>query len=275
MISIKINLKIVILSILVALIMYPKTIEILMNSGKSIYIAKKLSGVTIERNRTAAVVDKTRIVFMFDDGWKSVYTEAYGILEKYNYIGSVPIIPSRTVEKEYMSYEQLSELYLQGWDMLNHSYSHKENIYDNSDALLSDFNRARKWMKNRYIGIYSGMVVIPFGEINPFLIGQLKDAGYLSVRTSDNIIILNKSEIEYFPITTINLLTDVTVNEVKDILTKTFNEPNTIIFILHRIEDIDDGFDMTYRKDKLEEIIKFIDEHREKYQIITYSQLFQ
>jgi len=31
-------------------------------------------------------------------------------------------------EKEYMSYEQLSELYLKGWDLLNHSYSHKENF---------------------------------------------------------------------------------------------------------------------------------------------------
>lgn len=274
MIDIKLNMKIVILSILIALFMYPKTIDFLITSGKNMCVAYTLSTGIAQTNKITADSHKAKIVFMFDDGWISVYREAYGIMAKYNYTASISIVPSLIDEKEYMSYKQLSELYLKGWDLLNHSFSHKENTYNNPDELISDFNKARQWMKNRYIGNCSGMVVLPYGEINPYLVNKLKDAGYSNVRTSDNIIVLNKNIIEYYPITTINLLTDVTVNEVKNILTQKYDKSKPFILVLHKIEDRDDGFGMTYSKDKLKEIIMFINEHSDKFEVISYSQLF-
>jgi len=273
MIIIKINAKTLIISILIAILMYPQTIDFFINSGKNIYIAKQLSTRAVSINKNNIDYNKTKIIFMFDDGWKSVYSDAYGIMKKYDYEGSIPVIPLLIGEEGYMSYKEISELYLQGWDLLNHSYSHKENIYDDSNKLLSDFNSARQWMKNRYIGKHSDMIVMPYGQINPYLIMLLKDAQYRNIRTAENIIILDKNKIEYYPVTTINLLTDVTVNEVKDLLTQSFGESKTIILILHKIGAVDNGFGMTYSKDKLEEIIMFIDEHSDEFQVITYSQL--
>lgn len=274
MIDIKISMKIVMLSILIAIFMYPNTVNFLVTSGENMYTAYKLNTGTIENSKFTVASDKAKIVFMFDDGWKSVYTGAYEIMSKYGYTGCVSIVPSLVDEKEYIPYRKLSELYLKGWDLLNHSYSHKENTYDNSDELLSDFNKARQWMKNRYIGDYSNMAVLPYGEINPYLIRRLKDAGYSNARTSDNIIILNKNVIEYYPVTTITLLTDVTVDEVKNILTQKYKEPKPFILVLHKIEDRNDGSGMTYSKDKLEEIIVFINSHSDKFEVINYSQLF-
>jgi len=273
-IDIKINMKVVILSILIALFMYPKTIEFLITSGENMCVAHTLSTGTVQINKSTTDPHKTKIVFMFDDGWNSVYREAYGIMAKYNYTASITVVPSLIGEKEYMSYKQLSELYLEGWDLLNHSYSHKENMYDNPDEVLSDFNKARKWMNNRYIGNCSDMTALPFGEINPYLINGLKDAGYSNVRTSDNIIVLNKNTIGYYPVTTITLLTGVTVNEVKNILTQEYDEPKPFILLLHKIGDRDNGYSMTYSKDKLEEIIMFINGHSDKFEVINYSQLF-
>jgi len=273
MINIKINMKVVCLSILISLLMYPKTISFLIENGKNIYIAKKLSNDVIEINKEIIDYDKTKIVFIFDDGWKTVYSEGYKIMNKYNHKGTISVIPSRVDEREYMTYEELSDLYLSGWDLLNHSYSHKEDNYDNTDELFSDFNKGRQWMNNRYIGRCNDMVVMPYGEINPYLITKLKDAKYHSVRTSDNIIIL-EDNMKYYPITTINLLTDLRVNEVKDILTQRTSESKTIIFILHKIGEGNDGYGMIYSKKKLEEIIIFIDEHKDKFEVTTYSQLF-
>jgi peptidoglycan/xylan/chitin deacetylase (PgdA/CDA1 family) len=274
-INIKVNIKVIIISILIALFMYPKTIDFLITSAENISVAYKLNTCIIQSNKNTVDSDKTKIVFMLDDGWESIYTDAFDVLEKYDYTASMPIIPSMIDEKEYMSYEQLSKLFLQGWDLVNHSYSHKENAYENTNELLSDFNRAREWMKNRFMGNCSDMVVLPYGEINPYLIRQLKDAGYRNVRTSSNIIVLDKNDIEYYPVTTISLLTDVTVNKVKEMLLQRVNEPRTIIFILHKIGDRDNGFGMTYSKENLEEIILFLTEHSDEFEVVSYSQLFK
>lgn len=256
------------------MLLYPKTIMLLINSGKNIHFAIQLSSTTRQKNITTLDKSKTQIVFMFDGGWRSVYSEGYPIMKKYNYNGNVSIIPSLVDEKDYMSYYQIAELYLQGWDLLNHTFYHKANMYDSCEELLSDFNKARQWMENRFISNCSNMIVMPYGEINPFLLKLLKDEGYCNVRTSDNIIVLNNDMITYYPIITINLLTDLTVDEVKGLLKQTFDEPKVIIMILQKIDETNNGLDMTYSKDKLEEIIIFIDEHKDKLQVITYSELF-
>lgn len=255
--------------------MYPRTIEIFIKCVNDSLTARKINNSTIQRNNAVIDPQKTKIVFIFDGGWASVYSEAYEVMKKYNYKGNVSVIPSRINEEEFMSYRQLSDLYLQGWDLLNHSYSHKKNSYDYTDELLSDLNKARKWMKNRYIGRLSDMLVMPYGEINPYLIAQLKAAGYRNVRTSDNIIILNEDKIDYYPVMTINLLTNVTVEEVEDQLTHITGEPQAVIIILNKIEDKNDGFDMVYSKNKFEEILMFINQHNDKFQVINYSQLFK
>ncbi|MDR7855966.1 polysaccharide deacetylase family protein [Tissierella sp.] len=274
MIKIKIKIKIVLLSFIVAILMYPRTITFLINSIKDFYIARNLSLNAIQSHSPTIDTDKTRILFIFDDGWKSVYSEAYDVMKEYGYKGSVCIIPSLTVEKEYISYRELAELYLDGWDLLNHSYSHKVNLYQNTDELLSDFNRARRWMDNRYLAKSSDMVVMPYGEVNPYLINQLKNEGYRNIRTSNNIIILDGLDTSYFPIKAINLLTDMTEYEVISQLKKTLNESKTVLLILHKIGDEDDEFGMTYSNDKLKQIIKFINEHNNDFEVITYSQLF-
>lgn len=274
MISIKINMKIIILSIIITIFMYPFTTSYLFNIMRDVSIAKKLSSSTVQNIKTTVDRDKTKVVFMFDDGWESVYTEAYELMNEFDYKGSLAVIPSLVGEAGYMSYEQLSELYLQGWELLNHTYYHKENAYEDSLKLLSDFNKARKWMTNRYIGDFSNMAVIPYGEVNPYIIDMLKGDGYRNVRTSDNIIILDRNEIEYYPVATINLLTNIPEYEVERLLAQSFTEPKTFLLIMHKIGNVDDGFGMTYSRDKFEHIITFINENSDKFQVITYSQIF-
>lgn len=275
MIIIKIYVRIIILSFIVAMFMYPKTIGIIVSSVRDIHVAFKLSARNIsDVNNKAVDNDKTKVVFMFDDGWRSVYTEAFEVFKQYNYKASVPIIAGMIGETEYLTYNELAELYLDGWDLLNHTYLHKDGMYGNGEELLSDFNRGRNWMKNRFLGDYSNMAVMPYGEINPYLLRLLKEAGYLNVRTSGNIIVLDDPRQYYYSVNCISLLTDVTSNEAIDLLEQTHNESKTAIFILHKINDIDEGLGMTYSKEKLHRIIRYIDDNSDRYTIVTYSQLF-
>lgn len=275
MINIKINIKVVILSIFIAILMYPRTIEILIKSVRDIKTARILNSNTVKIDNTVIAPDKSKIVFMFDGGWASVYSDAYELMKKYSYKGNVSIIPSRINEKQFMSYQQLSDLYLEGWDLLNHSYTHREEIYDKTDKLLSDFNKARQWMQNRYIGRLSNMIVMPFGEINPYLIAQLKDAGYHNIRTSENVIKLDSYKIEYYPVMTINLSADITAQEVEALLTDITYNSKVVIIILNKLGDKDDGSGMIYSRDQFEGILMFINQHSDEFQVINYSQIFE
>jgi len=253
--------------------MYPKVIYYLIDTARDFSVAMKLSRGVVKADITIDH-EKSNVVFIFHGGWESVYKEAYELFNRFNYKGSISVIPSLVGEVGYMTYEQLSEMYMKGWDLLNLSYSHKEDLYNKTDELLSDFNKARKWMKNRYIGEQSNMAVIPYGEVNPYLIEKMKNNDYKSIMTSDNIIILDKDKIEYLHVSTISLFTNVTVDEVIKKLMPALEEPKTIMFILHKIGDGDDGFGMKYSRDKLEQILMFINQHKDKLQVITYSQLF-
>jgi len=117
-----------------------------------------------EKPSIAVDEDKIQIVFMFDNGWASVYSEAFPLFQKYGMIGSVSIIPSLITESEYMNYAEVCELYIQGWDILNHCYFHKENMYDQPEQQLLEFNRGREWMKRNYLVKCADVAVIPYGE---------------------------------------------------------------------------------------------------------------
>jgi peptidoglycan/xylan/chitin deacetylase (PgdA/CDA1 family) len=56
------------------------------------------------------------ITFCFDDGYQSVYQYAYFILEKYGFVGPVFAISSIIGEAGHMDWDQLKELYQNGWE---------------------------------------------------------------------------------------------------------------------------------------------------------------
>ena len=96
----------------------------------------------------------------------------------------------------------------------------------------------------------------------------------MNIRTSDNIIML-QNEVKYLSIKAINLLTDLNPVEAETILIESFYEKRNVILILNKIDNIERGYKMTYKKSDLENIIKFINENNDKFQVISYPQLFE
>lgn len=270
----RINLLVIILSLLVSLFMYPETYifcgRLIQDASAQQKLSRFISGInTVPKNDP----NKTNVVFLFDDGWKSVYTQAYPIFKEFQFRGNIAVIPSLTGDKDYMSLSEIAEMYMQGWDIMNHTFSHKENMYFDSKDLLVDFNKARDWMNKRHLSKCSSMAVIPYGDANPYFIQLMQSEKYQNIRTSDNVIIINTDKICYFPVKTINLLTDAEPKEVAEVLCKPQNEGNTVIFILHKISDLRDNYGMTYPAGKLKEILQFIKDHQEKFQVVTYSNI--
>ncbi|HOV70261.1 MAG TPA: polysaccharide deacetylase family protein, partial [Clostridia bacterium] len=229
------NKILILATVVLALLMYPQTyIAIKVYSADALTLAKlsNFGGYDLAgKKRKDGQID---VVFMFDDGWKSVYTTAYPLFAKYGLRASLAIIPAKLSEHEYMSFNEVGELYMNGWDVLNHSYTHKENM--DSKQLFNDFQLAADWMEKRFLYKGAKMAVVPFGFCDPYLIKLLIDAGYHSVRLSDNIIVLNTQKAYYYRVNVMILTCDVEIKEAQDKLYYSWRESVPFIFILHKIE---------------------------------------
>lgn len=259
-----------------SMLMYPRPILYLSQLIEDIRVAIELSNYT-SNMETAELPDENRIqvVFMFDGGWQSIYTSAYPIFKKYGYKGSIAIIPSLVNEEGRMSYSQIGELYMDGWSVLNHSYSYRTSA--DCYKLFEEFQRTKDWMDKRFLTKGKKMAIIPYDCNNPYLIKLLIDSGYDNVRTQDNVIVLdvkNAKNTVYYPITIIGLLQDSEVSEVKSHLLEAWNEKRSIAFVLNKIGQTADRYKMTYAPERLEEILQFIHENEDRFQLLAYSDLF-
>jgi peptidoglycan/xylan/chitin deacetylase (PgdA/CDA1 family) len=255
-----------------ALLMYPETYTRLYSGAKTAITMLRLSNIS-HGDIPSCAVDETRtqVVFMFDDGWSSVYTSAYPLLKRYGYRGSIAVIPALVRESEYLSYEQLAELYLEGWDILNHSYSHKEDMYFRCEEMLYEFMRAREWLDTHYLTAGMDMVITPYGECNPYLIPLLIEKGFRSIRTSDNVLMLRNNRSYYLPVKTIHLLTDKSVESAQAELMAYIGGEPAVLLNLHKIDETDDGTQMSYSPEKLEALIEYLHANEDKFQVCTYS----
>lgn len=69
-------------------------------------------------------LDQPFITFWFDDAWLSQYQEAYPLLKKNNFTGTIAIPINAVETPNYMNWSQLQVMQKNGWEMTNHSVSH-------------------------------------------------------------------------------------------------------------------------------------------------------
>lgn len=262
------------IAICLSLLMYPETYSRVLDGLNNTLVLLRLSNFS-HSDIPAESIDKTRtqVVFMFDDGWSSVYSGAYPLLKRYGYRGSIAVIPAMVPEREYMSFAQLAELYMEGWDILNHSYSHKEGMYFRSEEMLSEFMHAREWLDQHFFTRGMNMAITPLGECNPYLIPLLAKKGFQNIRTSDNVLLLSRNNATYFPVKTIHLLTDVSAETVQAELAACVGGDLAVLFNLHKIDGADDRTQMSFSPQKLEALIEFLHVNEDKFQVVTYSGL--
>lgn len=262
----------VIAAICFSVLMYPGTYPYLFNGVVDTFVLLRLSNFSYSDIPTCSVdKTKTQVVFMFDDGWNSVYSDAYPLLKRYGYRGSVAVIPGMVREREYMSYDQLAQLYMAGWDILNHSYSHMEDMYFRCEEMLSDYMRAREWMGKHFFTRGMNMIITPMGECNPYLIPLLIKRGFKSIRTSDNVLLLSRNKATYFPAKTIHLFAYVSIETVQNELMACLGSDSAVLFNLHKIDRTDDKTQTSFSPQKLVALIEFIHANEDKFQVVTYS----
>jgi biofilm PGA synthesis lipoprotein PgaB len=132
--------------------------------------------------------DKTAVI-TFDDGYTSIYTNAWPLLRKRNWPFTVFVNSQHHDEnnRQYMSWEQLREMAKAGVTIGNHSVSHSHMIRRQTGEDEGEWLKRSQWeiehAQSRIdaeVGRQAKIFAYPFGEHNRPLEALLRKLGYIA-----------------------------------------------------------------------------------------------
>ena len=142
------------------------------------------------------------VVISFDDGYLDVYENAFPIMERYGFTGTVYIVANRLESDGFLQVEQLKELIDQGWDVGSHGMTHTE-LTQNHALVRKEILQSRLDLENA-LGIKVFSFAYPFGSLDWYISYKVYDYGYragvavgnLVTHSSGTIYNLSRREIQ-------------------------------------------------------------------------------
>lgn len=214
--------------------------------------------------------NKANIIFTMDDGWKTQFTKGFQILKDNEIKGSIAVIPSKIGTKGYMSLRQLNTLYRSGWDLMNHTNTHRHLASLNKQEQKNELNDAREWLDQHCFTRASNIAVYPYGSFNQDTLKTLQDEHYRSARTIKDGIQTNN--IKKYEVRTINLLPSTDISWVKDQIDLAIKTKQSIVFTNHRFEKKADKAQMNFDPEKFKTIVGYVISKKNELNILTYSE---
>lgn len=80
----------------------------------------------IETIPTEIDSEKTNILIMMDDAWKSQYIIGFKTMKKKKMVGSIAVITDMVDKPDYMNNAELFDVYTYGWDLMSHTRTHPD-----------------------------------------------------------------------------------------------------------------------------------------------------
>lgn len=147
-------------------------------------------------------------VITIDDGYKSVYTEAWPILKAFDFPFTV-FLYVEGIERgfrNYLTWEQIREMQAAGVGFEDHSYSHMR-MADWPQGLTEE--EYRQWIKADLVSSITVLrerlnrrpryFAIPYGEYNSIVMEEAKALGYEAIFTQDPGSVSDDTDIFFVP----------------------------------------------------------------------------
>jgi peptidoglycan/xylan/chitin deacetylase (PgdA/CDA1 family) len=144
--------------------------------------------------RKKKTLPEKSVVITIDDGYKSVYRQAWPILKSHGYPFTV-FINAKIIDSgfsNYMNWDEVRELHENGIDIQDHSYAHNRladrprgmNESDYRNWIRDDLSKNSKTISGK-LGVKPGFLAIPYGEYNQQVMGVARQLGYEAILTQD------------------------------------------------------------------------------------------
>jgi peptidoglycan/xylan/chitin deacetylase (PgdA/CDA1 family) len=134
------------------------------------------------------------VVITIDDGYRSVYENAWPLLKEYGYPCTVFLYTKALEEKHwnYMTWDQIKEMKAAGVDFQNHGFAHDHMALKPSDM---DMNEYRAWVRadlavstrilSEELKERPRFFAVPYGEYSKPLLEEIRSFGYEAILLQD------------------------------------------------------------------------------------------
>ena len=169
---------------------FKEQMKYLHDNGYKVLALKKV--VSMIKNHKK--LPKKSVVLTFDDGYRTVYKNAFPVIKKYGYPATV-FLPTEAIEKrypDYMTLNQIKTMMKYGIDFESHSYSHPRMAYKPKNWTNKHYE---EWIKGeltksieffkKHFGYKPYAFAIPYGEYNKTVIDTAEKAGFKVILTQD------------------------------------------------------------------------------------------
>lgn len=118
------------------------------------------------------------VLITFDDGYKDNYTNAYPIMKKYGFKGTIFVVTGFLgVYDNYLTWEQAKELTDNGFSIESHTHNHKSMTEASDDDISKELAKSRDTIKEK-LGVEADFIAYPTGTYNLHIAELVKEAGY-------------------------------------------------------------------------------------------------
>jgi len=156
-------------------------------------------------------------VLTFDDGYVSVYTRAWPILQEYGFPATVYVCSSFPGLYNYLTWDQIKTLQAGGIEIGSHTRSHPALNAVSSAKLTEEVIGSKKELEEK-LGVPVNSFCYPSGAYNEYTPDVVKKAGYTSAVTVVNRKAAPKDDLYHVP--RIRVHKAATINIFSDYLNK-------------------------------------------------------
>jgi len=130
----------------------------------------------VDHVRKGSTLPLRPVVISFDDGYLEIYDNAYPIMEKYGFTGTVYIVANRLNADGFLQDDELQILLDSGWEVGSHGMTHTE-LTQNHDLVRQEILQSRLDLEDA-LGIKVFSFAYPFGSVDSYISGKVYDYGY-------------------------------------------------------------------------------------------------
>ncbi|MEA4925282.1 MAG: polysaccharide deacetylase family protein [Syntrophomonadaceae bacterium] len=136
----------------------------------------------VEKMLVSGCIPAKTVALTFDDGYSSVYTTAWPILQKYGFTGTIYVCSSFPGRPNYLSWEEIKSLQAGGMEIGSHTRNHPD-LKTASIAMQREEVIGAKKILEEQLGITVNSFCYPSGAYNEDTLAIVKEAGYTSAVT--------------------------------------------------------------------------------------------
>lgn len=213
------------------------------------------------------VPGRALVTLSFDDGWRSVYDNAFPTLKRSGFKATHYIVSGYLDSFQlplYMNVEHIRELYLAGHEIGCHTVSHRHLPLEPVALIESEVDRSKSYLMQ--LGFAVSTFAYPFGEYDVRVIGQVRRSGFVAARST--IEGLNDASTDPMLLRTRAVRVDTKLSEVTEWLESAVREKQWLILMFHQIDE--EGREWSARPSMLEGIVERISRH--DIRVVTVSE---